>query len=163
VRTLALVAALTLLSVFGQFGARSAAATVAPTCYGEPATIVSDTPGAVVYGTGGHDVIVTLYAPDGGNFSSQTVYGYGGDDTICADWDVVYGGSGNDTILAYNSDLVSAGSGHDSLVVYNSYVVRGDSGNDTLRVPSAQTCDGGSGQDVLQEGSYCLASTVNIP
>lgn len=90
----------------------------APTCAGQPATIVG-TPGAdELVGTSGSDVIVGL----GGN---DVIVGRGGDDLLCGGpgRDEMRGGRGNDVIVGGRADDRLFGGG----------------GNDTLR--------GGGGQD----------------
>lgn len=156
-RTLSLLTLLMVLGVLPLLGDRPAAAQTA-SCNGEAATIVNKTPGAVVHGTGGRDVIVTW----GDNGATQTIYANGGDDLICAGSDVVYAGSGNDTVRAGGGDLVDGGSGDDYLHALGVYVVRGGSGNDTLDVDAVGTCDGGSGSDGFGIEDWCNW-VLNIP
>lgn len=65
----------------------------APTCGGEPATIVGTAGDDVLVGTPGHDVIVGLAGDD-------VIRGRGGDDVVCGDAgrDVLRGGPGADLL-----------------------------------------------------------------
>src|SRR5687768_9609782 len=95
VSTMLRLAFLALLIAAGVLSVADRTVTVAqgaPTCLGEPATVFSDEPGAVLPGTGGRDIIFTDKV--------QTIYALGGDDLICVDGNraTVYAGSGNDRI-----------------------------------------------------------------
>jgi Ca2+-binding RTX toxin-like protein len=128
-RTLSIGLALAIVSTVG---AVNAAAEPAPTCFGQPATIVGTDGRDVIHGTPGDDVIVTGDGPD-------DVFAGAGDDLICggggsfeddeAIGDRLHGGPGRDRI--------DGGPGNDLLF--------GNSGNDDLY--------GRTGEDVLDDGS----------
>lgn len=109
--------------------------------------LTGDSTGNTLYGSIGDDVI------DGAGGYFDTIYGYGGNDTLYADrygatttysWAGLYGGSGNDTLWAGSStgslsgeagdDMLHGGSGRNYLY--------GGAGNDTI--------DAGAGDDVIQ-------------
>jgi hypothetical protein len=156
-------------------GPAPVAAQVAYECFGETATIVSDAPGAVVYGTGGRDVIFT----DLTLANAQTIFAYGGNDLICAGTgDTVYAGSGNDAVAASRAAAIYGESGNDRIVSTQSGLVSGGSGADTLDGlldagahggagndafvgNGVSSCDGGSGTD-SETATACDAST-SIP
>lgn len=81
--------------------ATSASAQIAPTCFGQEATLVGTEGSERINGTAGRDVIVAL----GGN---DIILGLGGNDIICAGGgdDVVYGGFGADLIWGDGGDDV---------------------------------------------------------
>jgi predicted extracellular nuclease len=96
----------------------------APTCLGEPATIVGTDAAEKLTGTDGRDVIV----------------GRGGDDLIVAagGHDLVCGGPGDDRLYGNNGkDRLAGGTGDDE--------VQGGNGDDEL--------DGGAGDDRLEGGN----------
>jgi Ca2+-binding RTX toxin-like protein len=161
-------------------GTGGALGQTAPTCFDLAPTIVGDGSGTI-YGTGGADVIVHT------SNVGETIYGLGGNDTICAGGhDVVYAGAGDDRVLGASSPdetyphdtahHVYGGSGNDYLAYsFNSY---GESGNDTLEVANEMyggsgndtlmygilLCDGGSGIDTaVGEPGYTCTPTVNVP
>jgi Ca2+-binding RTX toxin-like protein len=130
--------------------------------------------GEVVHGTGGSDVIIVLpgstSVPSGGALLKttaqfNTVYGYGGNDTICVFFQdtIVYGGSGNDWV---------SGGGYDGFVPnppaskdwLNPAVMGrllfgglyGDAGHDY--VADGDLLYGGSGNDTLENGEECYGS-----
>jgi Ca2+-binding RTX toxin-like protein len=140
-------------------------------CFGEPATIVSVD--AVVFGTGGRDVIWAV-GP------LQTVHAYGGDDLICGRTAglVVYAGSGNDRVDAVGawavygesghdavwsrfSTLVSGGSGNDTITGVDDDAAYGDAGDDVFVGDGMDVCDGGSGTD--STGVLACEATASIP
>ena len=120
----------------------------APTCGGEPATVLGSGGDDQLVGTEKRDVIVAL----GGN---DVVRGLGGNDLICtasgadtirgeAGADVIRSGGGNDAIKGGDdNDLLRAGGGDDRL--------GGGRGADTLRGGGgADACNGGPGRDDLK-------------
>lgn len=118
---------------------------VAPTCFGQPATIVG---AGTIQGTPGNDVIVGSSGPD-------EIWSNGGDDTICAL-------GGNDVIHAsiddYHSSKVDAGDGNDTISTgINAIkdVLLGGSGADSFYVGSGGNPEihGGSGGDHVIAGS----------
>jgi Ca2+-binding RTX toxin-like protein len=141
------------------------------TCYGHEPTVQSDGSG-VIYGTGWPDVIVSA------DQVVETIYGFGGDDTICANVDdVVYAGSGNDFVDGFQGSccaaVIAGESGNDWLIFAD--VLRGDTGDDTLifgenlfggpgndsltGLGGSSHCDGGSGRD---QATDC-GSTRSVP
>ena len=104
----------------------------APTCNGQPATIVGTNKRDVIRGTAGRDVIWT----GGGN--DVILSGRGGD-IICS-------GPGHDRIRGgVGSDYIDAGPGRDR--------VRGGSGADVLNGENGRdSLEGGPGDDVLTGG-----------
>jgi Ca2+-binding RTX toxin-like protein len=153
---LLILAPLFALATLFAVGAREAGA--APTCQGEPATIVSDA--ATITGTKAPDVIV---AGDGDN----TIHGEGGNDLICAGGgndtiygergvDKIYGEEGDDTIYGERgSDTLDGGGGNDKIYGERgsdeieggdgSDLVEGEQGNDTV--------DGGAGDHDVVKGN----------
>jgi Ca2+-binding RTX toxin-like protein len=121
-------------------------------CGGKTITIYAPPGGGTVHGTSGDDVIGMPYLPDS---DSYTIYGMGGNDTICTDQgnDVIYGGAGNDTIYAGpGSDQLYGGPGHDTL--------NGGKGPDYLNGGKGNdVCNGGPGHD---NSEYCESET-SIP
>ncbi|MDH4171060.1 MAG: hypothetical protein OEW42_15855 [Acidimicrobiia bacterium] len=123
------------------------AAAAAPTCGGQPATIVGTAGDDVIIGTDGHDVIHT-------GAGNDTIAGLQGRDIICSGTgdDLVRAGTGADRVLAGGGDdRVDTGTGDD--------MVRGGPGDDTLRGQQGNdrllgnggndTVGGGSGVDRL--------------
>ena len=102
------------------------------TCLGESVTIWA-TPGGVMYGTAGRDVILGSSGPD-------EIHSWGGRDRVCA-------GGGNDQVWAgYGIDRVSAGRGRDTVFGGGLMdVLHGQRGRDVLH--------GGMGGDVLIGGA----------
>jgi hypothetical protein len=141
------------------------------TCYGLEPTIPASTLDEVVHGTGGPDVIVVEGAikKTGNGFYGTTVYGYGGDDTICVEaLDVtVYGGSGNDRIDGTGEDGycdfpgllgISNGLAKGKQIEYGQGLY-GDAGHDTI------TCgpwiDGGTGNDHISYANELFGGPGN--
>ena len=92
---------------------------VAPTCFGQAATIVGTPAADTIIGTPGPDVIV-------GQAGADIIRGRGGNDRIC-------GGVGADIIKGgFGNDMLSGGGGAD--------IIHGNQGHDTIR--------GGPGTDV---------------
>ena len=91
--------------------------------------------GKTIYGTSNNDSL----SPDCGD-GDDTIYGYGGQDTIDGGKgdDVLYGGDGNDTIYGSSGDdSIDGGTGSDKIY--------GGAGNDTL--------DGGDTNDTIYGGA----------
>ena len=74
---------------------------------------------ANIYGTAGADTLT------GYTTSSDTIYGYGGNDTIDsgndAYWDLVYAGDGNDLVYGGSGDDIFGGDGNDDLGCVDNY------------------------------------------
>lgn len=137
----------------------SALSLPAPTCGGEPATIVSADP--FIVGTPGDDVILATGS------SPQNIRGGAGDDVICgspaadrifggAGDDVIYGGSGPDVIDGWTGDdtiygnlgrdTISGGSGDDHVMGgIGDDTITGNTGTDMLA--------GGGGSDMVRGGA----------
>jgi uncharacterized repeat protein (TIGR01451 family) len=124
------------------------AAPTAPSCGGQPATVLGTPGNDVLNGTNKGDVIVALGGDD-------QVFAGAGNDLICARAgnDKVVGGSGNDTTLGGGgADRLLGRSGDD--------VLRGQRGRDTLRGARGNdllaggrgidSCRGGPGRDLLR-------------
>jgi len=124
---------------------RQCGTTGTPTCFGWPATIVSNA--TVVHGTDGFDVIV-------GGSADQTIYGGGGRDIIC-------GGAGNDRIYGNTGrDLIDGGTGNDRIdggkkgdAIYggpgNDYLIGGLGDDEFIGGVGANRIFGGDGDDWL--------------
>jgi hypothetical protein len=159
----------------------AAAQTSGPTCHGQAATIVVPSNQAEVRGTKGVDVIVVTGTLTG----RTTVYGLGGNDSICATHgDIVYGGpgrdfisvhsrgvagaeihgeGGNDQIFGVDVSIASGGADDDRIDTRPTGTltieVFGGSGRDTF-FGFADFCDGGPGRD--SRGGGC-DTVVSIP
>jgi len=141
-------------------GFAPAASATPSVCNGLYPTIIADSPGQVIEGTSGDDVIM-------GTSGADTIRGFGGNDTICglAGPDTIYGGSGNDWLLGgpgadrlYGTgglDIIDGGPGNDQLSGGpGDDVLIGGDGNDTLRgVYDNDRLDGGDGEDRLFGGT----------
>ncbi len=141
-----------LVSAIGFTGASPALA-AGETCNGKAATITvmnsysAATSTAYYYGTSGADVI---WVANSGSYANVTVYGYGGNDTICGEGGqnnnkrfTVFAGNGNDWMSTgkkgdsiypgWGNDYVSAWGGNDYIQPSNSYdVIDCSWGYDTL-------------------------------
>lgn len=122
---------------------------VVPTCNGRPADLVGTpgpdhlvqtTPGQVIVGLGGDDIIEA-------NINLATVCGGAGNDTISNTDGWLSGGPGDDTITS-NSAWVQAGAGNDTVTIRGGYVVGGP-GNDRLTARDSADMDGGDGDDTM--------------
>lgn len=113
----------------------------APTCAGQPATVLGTEGDDSLTGTSKKDVFVAL----GGN---DVILGLGGNDLVCAAAgnDVVKGAAGDDEIRAGGgSDVLKGGDGRDGL--------RGGGGSDRLAGGAgADSLRGGGGKDVCRSG-----------
>jgi len=128
-------------------------AMAAPTCGGQPATIVGNPWSELIVGTFGPDVIMARGGHD-------TILALSGDDIVCAGAgrDIVLGGRGADRLFGDNgNDRLLGGAGFDEL--------DGGNGRDRCRVGR----DGGTETNCGRDGSgggggtADLAVTVNAP
>jgi Ca2+-binding RTX toxin-like protein len=140
----------------------------APSCDGQPATVVGSDGDDTLSGTPGNDVIAGLNGND-------TIDGGLGDDVICGGKgnDTVTGNGGNDRLFGQQgadvldggvlgccarpanegNDFVSGGQGRDTLhtadFLSTQSVLHGDQGNDALNVWAGGSAFGGNGDDTL--------------
>ena len=141
---------------------------IAPSALGTPAALVAigipPTPDLVVDGTGGNDAMTPGYVDaqgdivDGADGLADTIFGYGGNDSIQAGLgnDVVFGGTGNDLIAGdAGDDTLDGGAGDDALSGGDGNdTVGGDLGNDTLFGGAGDDLlDGGAGDDTVDAGA----------
>ncbi len=140
---------------------------------GDPCSLpptITASPGVVVEGTAGDDIIR-------GTSGDDVIHGNGGDDIICAGAgnDTIDGGAGNDYIEAGNGNdtvtdpsghnLIRLGAGDDSATTGpGDDYISGDAGNDTIAAGRGNdTLDGGSGDDELAGGDgidECIANSA---
>jgi Ca2+-binding RTX toxin-like protein len=114
----------------------------------------------------------------GGNFGVDTIFGYGGNDTLTggADYDYIVGGEGNDNIRGEaGTDILSGENGNDSIYGGDDFdQIYGGAGNDILYGDAAgdqlygggddDNLDGGDGNDYLygEAGADQLIGGVGI-
>lgn len=113
-----------------------------------------------VDGTEGADTIDATYVDGEGDLignTADTIYGFGGDDTINSGngADIIYGGDGNDTINGgRGSNAIDGGAGDDTIYVIDSSVVDGGAGDDhlssNLNKGGDHTFTGGAGADTFE-------------
>jgi Ca2+-binding RTX toxin-like protein len=166
----------------GSVGALAAPpATAAPSCFGEPATIVGTSEADDVVGTSGRDVVVLRGGDD-------TVRTRGGSDLVCggdgADFlelgtgpDRAKGGNGQDGIFGgWGDDRLLGGRDMDGLAGGNGTdVSKGEQGGDFLADgfgddrlaggPAADVLNGGNGDDRIMGGigDFDLVSYLGAP
>lgn len=105
--------------------------------YSESSVAVPET----VFGGTGNNVIDAGYPNPNPNLVTTgygtgpvAIHGGGGNDTISANYGIIYGGRGNDSITAGFNTTVVAGRGNDSIDIgtYTNDVISGVGGNDTI-------------------------------
>ncbi|WP_040816873.1 Ig-like domain-containing protein, partial [Litoreibacter arenae] len=114
----------------------------------------------ILDGTESADIIDTSYVDADGDTvtdGAETIYGFGGDDTISSGSgnDTIYGGAGNDTIQASRGNkTIDGGDGNDTIYVIDSSVVDGGAGDDylfsNLNKGGDHTFTGGTGADTFE-------------
>jgi len=117
-RLISIAATATLVTAMVGVGASPVFAT-APTCSGQPATIIGTPGNDTLSGTNGNDVIMGLGGDD-------VIRGRGGSDIIC-------GGDGNDVVHgSRDGGDISGDAGNDTLYSRGGAGLTGGDGNDTL-------------------------------
>lgn len=133
-------------------GDRSGGSGVPSYCRGELATVVQ--PGEEYTGTEGRDVLV-VRSP------GALVWGQYGDDLICVYGDPtseyhgseIHGGPGNDNIIIYSGSHTVTGEGDQDVIVANGHAqeIEGGEGNDVINAGGADSAwiYGGGGNDLI--------------
>jgi Ca2+-binding RTX toxin-like protein len=118
----------------------------APTCFGEPATIVGTDAAERLTGTVGRDVIV-------GRGGDDLIVAAGGNDLVCggAGDDRIYGNNGKDRLDGgTGDDELQGGNGDDELVGgAGADRLEGGNGDDRVVADAADTIHGGRGDTVV--------------
>jgi len=82
---------------------------------------------------------------------TETLYGWGGNDTISAEDDAhAYGGDGNDVMIASDRATAYGRDGDDSLTGTDNATIAGGDGNDRLRSSGLGEAHGGDGNDQIR-------------